>query len=69
MKLEEFKKKFKVVRNPLKEKFKKLKISNGELGNYLGISASRANQFLNGFTPTPSEIQKKLQELAEGLKE
>ena len=69
MKIKDFREKYRVVRNPLKAKFKRLKISNGELSNFLGISSSRVNQYLNGFTGTPLEIEEKLQALAKELKE
>ena len=69
MKIKDFKEKYRIQRHPLKAEFRKLGISNGELANYLKISSVRVNQFLNGFTGTPFEIEKKMENLVKELKE
>ena len=69
MKIKDFKEKYRIQRHPLKAEFKKLKISNGELANYLKISPVRANQFLNSVTSTPPEIEQKMQKLVKELRE
>ena len=69
MKVSEFKEKFRTQPHKLKGFFDDNFITSTELANYLNSDSWTTGRYLSGKLKVPPEIETKLQELAEELKE